>query len=372
MRRFIWALIVGWVATTSANACSVPVFRFALERWQASPYEVLLFYRESLTAEEKGLLKKLESQSKEANVRFQKIDLAEPIDPKAKKIWEKDGQENQGAFVVLRYPDSTEKVSSLWAGTLKEATLQHLFDSPARSLLFDYLATGHTAVIVMVKGKVSADDEATRKMLLLEGSKLADNIELPTPTADGPQILSSIPLRKSFPIVEVERIPEEAIFLKQLLGSEEGLEKVEGPLVFPVFGRGRALCCLSGKDLQKPTELQHALEYLCKACSCQVKELNPGIDLLLDGNWEAMLDAEVGPSPRLLKDEDAKRLETKPLGKHLVAAAANRSLPPADLDVVEVIPGEKPASSPWKWPVMGGVIVLVVYCIFRFNKRSAS
>ena len=32
-----------------AEACSVPVFRYALERWQADPYEVFVFHRGPLT-----------------------------------------------------------------------------------------------------------------------------------------------------------------------------------------------------------------------------------------------------------------------------------------------------------------------------------
>ena len=32
-----------------AHACQIPVFRYALERWQATPYEVVIFHRGPLS-----------------------------------------------------------------------------------------------------------------------------------------------------------------------------------------------------------------------------------------------------------------------------------------------------------------------------------
>ena len=68
-------------------------------------------------------------------------------------------------------------------------------------------------------------------------------------------------------------------------------------IVFAFFGRGRVLTALHGKDL-KAKELEEVAKFLCGACSCQVKELNPGIDLLFAVKWEAFLDIEITPQPR--------------------------------------------------------------------------
>jgi len=54
----------------------------------------------------------------------------------------------------------------------------------------------------------------------------------------------------------------------------------------PVFGRGRALTALSGFEVSANV-LSQAAAFLCGACSCEVKEMNPGKDLLLAANWEA-------------------------------------------------------------------------------------
>lgn len=56
-------------------------------------------------------------------------------------------------------------------------------------------------------------------------------------------------------------------------------------MAFPVFGRGRILEPLIGKGIHEGNVLEHST-YLCGACSCEVKDQNPGIDLLMAANWD--------------------------------------------------------------------------------------
>jgi hypothetical protein len=60
------------------------------------------------------------------------------------------------------------------------------------------------------------------------------------------------------------------------------------PIAFPVFGRGRVLQPLIGAGLTLDNVMFDS-SYLCGACSCQVKEENPGIDLLVAAAWDAAL-----------------------------------------------------------------------------------
>ena len=56
------------------------------------------------------------------------------------------------------------------------------------------------------------------------------------------------------------------------------------PIAIPIFGRGRVLEGMIGRDIT----LEHTLgasSYLCSACSCQVKEENPGLDMLMAVKW---------------------------------------------------------------------------------------
>jgi len=68
-------------------------------------------------------------------------------------------------------------------------------------------------------------------------------------------------------------------------------EEIAGdvPVVFPVFGRGRILCALAGKAIVAGN-LEDAATFLAGPCSCQVKELNPGIDILMAADWDSVVE----------------------------------------------------------------------------------
>jgi hypothetical protein len=75
-----------------------------------------------------------------------------------------------------------------------------------------------------------------------------------------------------------------------LLSTEPDLAAVREPIVFPIFGRGRALYALVGKGIRAET-IEQAATFLIGKCSCQVKEQNPGTDLLLTADWKALAKA---------------------------------------------------------------------------------
>ena len=75
------------------------------------------------------------------------------------------------------------------------------------------------------------------------------------------------------------------MFIKLLLETEPELDEAKGPILFPIFGRGRVLGSLTGKELNEE-QIREVTKFLCRECSCQVKELNPGIDMLLTANWD--------------------------------------------------------------------------------------
>ncbi len=123
-------------------------------------------------------------------------------------------------------------------------------------------------------------------------------MELPEQAPDGPQLRTKLPLRVSFQVQPLSRREaSEQTFVHMLINSEEDLHKAKGPIVFPVFGRGRLLCALHGEDLTA-RQLQNVSRFLCGACSCQVKELNPGLDLLIAADWNQLLfDGNPPPDP---------------------------------------------------------------------------
>jgi hypothetical protein len=90
-----------------------------------------------------------------------------------------------------------------------------------------------------------------------------------------------------FSLMRVSRDdPAEEVLLGMLLSVEDDLgEFADKPMVFPVFGRGRVLEPLIGAGLTADN-VMFASSYLCGACSCQVKDENPGVDLLVAANWD--------------------------------------------------------------------------------------
>jgi hypothetical protein len=62
-----------------AYACNVPVFRFALERWRADPYRIVLFHRGELSAADREQIRPLEEQQDRllANLDFRTVDVGE-------------------------------------------------------------------------------------------------------------------------------------------------------------------------------------------------------------------------------------------------------------------------------------------------------
>jgi hypothetical protein len=185
----------------------------------------------------------------------------------------------------------------VWAGSLTEANVAALLDSPARRRLAAALAHGESVVFVLLESGDKAADDAAATLVEKRMARLPQESVLPEPQPDGPQLLSALPLRAAFSLQRLSReAAAERPFVRMLLRSDEDLAGFRGPIVFPVFGRGRSLGGLHGKDLNE-NEIRRAALFLCGACSCQVKEFNPGIDLLVSADWASLLEKPVAPSP---------------------------------------------------------------------------
>ncbi len=285
------------LAPCQARACSIPVFRYALERWEASPYQALVFHRGPLPEPVRVLLRKLAEPALPANLVVKAVDLDALEDGAVQQVWQKQGREASLPWLVLRPPDGDDKTADVWAGPLTEANVAALLDSPARRRLAAALAHGESVVFVLLESGDKAADDAAATLVEKRIARLPQEIVLPEPQTDGPQLLSTLPLRAAFALQRLSReAAAEGPFVRMLLRSDEELAGFRGPIVFPVFGRGRSLGGLRGKDLNE-NEVRRAALFLCGACSCQVKELNPGIDLLVSADWTSLLERVPPPSP---------------------------------------------------------------------------
>lgn len=281
------AFILLLAASMPVAACSIPVFRFALERWAPSTYEIVVFHRGLADADQKSL-QTLDKIRANANLTWSEVDLRQMVAAELQDVWNSQPPTALLPWMVVRYPQGEGKRTIAWAGQLSADNLAMVLRSPTRERIARLLASGESALVLLEYGDAKADDRAAA-LIESQSARLKKSIEMPAPTTDGPQLLFDIPMRLALPLIRVLRsTTSEKFLIAALLGSEEGLEKVEGPILFPIFGRGRILCGLHGEDLCAE-QIERAVRFLCKECSCEVKELNPGVDLLIDANWVAML-----------------------------------------------------------------------------------
>jgi len=84
-------------------------------------------------------------------------------------------------------------------------------------------------------------------------------------------------LRRHFSVVEVPGNGPEADLLRGTLHTL-ATNLTSGPVAVPVFGRARALSVLMADTLTQESILDVCV-FLCGACSCMVKAMNPGVDL---------------------------------------------------------------------------------------------
>jgi hypothetical protein len=264
--------------------CNIPVFRYALERWKPSVYELVVFHRGPLSDADRKVVDALRDLP--VNVELDRVDTAGPLDPRW-KIFTPEA----APFAALFFPGTTDLA---WKGPLDLKSIVPVLDSPSRKEIVKRLLAGDSAVWLFLPTGKPEEDEPARKVLATELSKLEKSLKLPTLGASDPALILPAPLKLSFPILDVRRDdPAEAAFIQLLLKTDTGLQ---GPVAFPIFGRGRALWALAGKGFH-PDPIGEAAAFLAGACSCEAKELNPGLDLPFNVDW----DAAAGAAPEAFK-----------------------------------------------------------------------
>ncbi len=294
-----FALIL--LTAVSAWACSVPVFRYALEHWEADPFQLIVFHRGELTSEQQAQVQSLKpaaDATKRANLHVSTADVTAEMSPDHAELW-KRLQELPADIalprVVLRYPRSRGNPNNIVSASLAEVAALNIADSPARSEILERLGDGQSAVWVLLESGDAARDDAAAKVLEARLDYLMTVLTLPEldqlDIANGLVSVGQDELRLEFSMLRVSRTDaQERSFIPMLLCSEPDLASLKEPMVFPIFGRGRALYALVGKGIA-PETIEEAATFLIGKCSCQVKEQNPGTDLLFTADWKKLAQA---------------------------------------------------------------------------------
>jgi len=296
------AALISLVSATVTNACSVPVFRYALERWQPDTFQALVLHRGSLSDEQKKLIDTFDRSEgkRRANIEVVTVDLDAAPPPELLSLLEKQ-KETELPRILLMPPPFTGSATPLWSGKLEDKTSLAGFntqvDSPVRRETVKRLLAGDSAVwICLESGNKEADDKAF-KLLDTQLAKLGKELKLPEQTPedledpDSQVRFEKLPVRIAFSTIRVSRDnSQEKGLIDQLMKTEDDLLEESGkPMVFPVFGRGRALWAYIGAGINEEN-IAEAAQFLIGPCSCQIKRQNPGSDLLLTADWEGSLE----------------------------------------------------------------------------------
>jgi len=260
LRRIIPWAVCCWLAAgaAGARACQVPVFRYALERWQ----------------------------------------------------------------------------SGAAADSDAAAALRAAGDSPTAREIVRRILAGHAVVWLVVADAADPRAAAVRTTLAATLEELSGTLELPEGIGlPGSELYADVPLLLEFSALDVAADdPREAAlvaFLRRQVRGGAG--EAAGPFVVPVFGRGRGLDVIPAARLDPPL-VGDLTRYLCGACSCQVKEQNPGFDLPIATDWDRALYGADAPPPGITEVSPARPAGADPrppAGAVLVPIPPGRSARPA-------------------------------------------
>ncbi|MCC5850625.1 MAG: hypothetical protein JJU29_21265 [Verrucomicrobia bacterium] len=327
MKALLFSLLV---APAALFACTVPVFRYALERWAPDPH--LIFHAGRESSEKGAWLDGLASGSHHTNLyAMRDIEEATLAPGEVRLVFE-------------------ESMIEWWRGPMDAETLERLADSPLRRELVRELLSGTSTVFVLVQSGDPETDAATEtkvRSLLEKLEKILELPEAPEYDEDDPRgrSMTELPLKLEFSLLVLESgDAAEDFFRKQLHAVVEGPPE-EGPVLAAVFGQGRAISLpFSMITEELLTELCWFLE---GPCSCQVKALNPGYDLVLTADW----DYAVQKYPEEVE-------HTLPSGKSFRLSEAPSAEPASEAVPPEVHTAS--TSQTWKLLVGGGLLIFVL------------
>ncbi len=303
----VWLFGALALVPAALMACSVPVFQYALDHWRPDDYQVFVYHDQELSEQDQARLQDVRDQAAAAgaNLQLRTIDLREELDSADRQRWEHvsalsdqdqdDQDQDQGDAalprMVVNLPANVAGGEAI-VGTAawNDEEVERLIDSPARIELGERLIEGEVVWVYLESGS-AADDEIRFELLRGELDKQQQTLELPEIDPDDLDELSgdAEELAVRFSAMRISRDdPAEKWFREMLLSTEPDLrdeELVDQAMVFPVFGRGRALYALVGDGIN-PDVIQEAAVFLTGACQCTVKAENPGVDLLLPVRWD--------------------------------------------------------------------------------------
>lgn len=365
--------------TSVAEACSTPVYRYAMYNWAPAPYFFFHFHYGTPPKQDEavnGLIEDLaETGPAMANLIVEEVDLSleqfDRLPTPVKESWlsylRTDSVRGEPAYAVF-----TSWGAELHRGRLDAATVRAMVESPARAKIGKLLQTGSLVVILLVPGSDEAANKRAEQVVqevISQAASGAIAIEsavdpwLPPPGGPGePSEEQDRGPKNEFKIGLIKVGRSEAAE-KWLVGSLMKMEPdLEGlsdePMVFFFYGRGRAMLPYVGKGITLDN-LAMEVQFLAGPCSCQVKEQNPGVEMLMRWDWDATAEAMAATDPAFyggpygyqeFSPEEGNSAASEEAEADLVGGPAGSASPEAEVQIASVAPGSEPPSEESVFP----------------------
>jgi hypothetical protein len=264
-------LILGFLMLTAhaAECCTIPVFRYALDRWEADRFQLILPASASQDATLQDLLRPLRANGK-AN-----LDITTARD---------------ATLTEALLNDSRGGEKPLWQGRLDKAALEAVLDSPARRKIIQQVLAGDSIIWVIADSGAPLDAaEVERVEKRLKFLEQVASLPIQDPNDPDSQLGPGPCLKLKFTTLRVRRDdPAEALLLRMLAGPKGEIDPAGTNFAAAVFGRGRVLGAWPLAQLDDRT-LEEVSMFVVGRCSCRMKNENPGWDILLNVDWEKAL-----------------------------------------------------------------------------------
>ncbi len=294
----LWLALV--LAAHAAWGCTIPVFRFALDRWESDGFRLVVPASALKQPETAKLLIPFHGNAA-ANLKI-----------------------NESSDAALKEPhllDSRDGSAPLWSGALNAGNLDTLLESPARKELLKRILDGESVIWVAViddkpESKAAAD-HLEKRLHYLE-----QVIGLPPQDPDDPdsQLGPGPTLKLKLTLMRVsQKDATEKLFCSMLAGQKCAQVLAKGQcFAAPVFGRGRVLGAWPLEELDD-TSIEDITMFLTGRCSCRVKRESPGWDVLLKVDWDTALrkaqEARRAPQPEASKNLEPETVLIQPKQK---------------------------------------------------------
>ncbi|MCA9246804.1 MAG: hypothetical protein KDA42_06800 [Planctomycetales bacterium] len=286
------------LSVAEGRACNVPVFRYALERWRADAPEVIIFHRGSFSDAQQNLVEQAKENAlfESGELRYELVerDVEGDLEPDLQQRWLEINDQVDLPCALVQH---RKRGITYWRGGLADFAAGRSLDSPVLNDVVKQTVAGASAVWLVMNGSDSQQAAAAKVALREKLDELEQEILLPEGIGEpGSELYSNVPMKVAFAVVEFDADdPQEKFLAKFLNGFAPDAVADGASLVVPVFGRGRALEVFSSEQIE-PQLIAEVTTFLCGACSCTVKEINPGFDLPLMIDWDRVLFERTAPA----------------------------------------------------------------------------